>query len=72
MNNKTKSDIPQRVMQSVPCDELLEMLKLVKKALKPKVNFTNDMKEMEEEANSVRNYTLQELEILIQKHTKFL
>jgi len=59
-------------MQSVPCDELLEMLKLVKKALKPKVNFTNDMKEMEEEANSVRNYTLQELEILIQKHTKFL
>lgn len=67
-----KVEEPERMMASVPCDELLRMLGFLNDAEFPKVTFSSSMKDMASEAFRLREESLRQLRFLIEKHTKFL
>jgi len=67
VNNEHDTNIPGCLTCHVPMTDIIKMHDLSMEALKPKVTFTGDMKEMSQEASNIALRNLQTIEEMLRK-----
>lgn len=59
---------PEEKMMQIPHKELLQLKRQIEEAMSPKVNFSEDMKKMKEEANEARYMGLYHAKNLLDRY----